>query len=198
MQDDETVNVYNTQVDAYMKCVDMENPSYSLAQFIGKFGPNNLILDLGCGPGDSSAHMKAAGLDVDAVDASTEMVNHANDTYDLNARVATFNDITEENHYDGVWANFSLLHAPHSEFPRHLAAIHKALKPNGYFHIGAKLGTGEQRDKIGRFYSYYSEEELKQHLADAGFEVVTTELGKGKGLAGSIDPWITVLSRLNK
>ena len=74
------------------------------------------VLDWGCGPAASSFHLKAAGFNPDPVDASPEMVAIANDRFGLSARVGTFDDPVPEGRYQGVWANFSLLHAPRLVF----------------------------------------------------------------------------------
>ena len=62
----------------------------------------------------------------------------------------------------------SLLHARPEDFPAHLRAIHRALVPGGIFHIGMKLGEGTRRDRLDRYYAYYSQDDLTEHLADAG------------------------------
>ena len=155
-----------------------------------------LVLDLGCGPGKASELMQKSGLRVDPIDASIEMVKLANNLYDLKARQADFSDIHGEDIYDGVWANFSLLHAPKRQFKSHIKALYRILKPDGFFHIGMKLGKGEKRDQIGRFYAYYTEIELMQILVNAGFNICETYYGEEIGLIGSIEPWIML--RLTK
>ena len=44
--------------------------------------------------------------------------------------------------------------------PMHLKNVANALKGGGIFHVGLKTGTGEQRDRLGRFYAFYTDEEL--------------------------------------
>ncbi|MCV6591402.1 MAG: SAM-dependent methyltransferase, partial [Silicimonas sp.] len=99
--------------------------------------------------------------------------------------------------YDGIHANFSLLHAPKIEMPGHLGRISRALRPRGVFHIGMKTGTGEARDALGRFYAYYQEDELTALLAAAGLNVIAKDRGREKGLAGTVDPWMILLARKN-
>lgn len=195
MTDNETIAVYDDQVEKYADLVSDENPGSILQSFMDAVKKGSYVLDLGCGPGNSAALMRKYGLKVDPVDASGEMVAHANKTYDINARQATFDDLEEYHTYDGVWANFSLLHAPIKDFPRYLAAIHKALLPDGIFHIGMKLGNGMHRDSIGRMYSYYTEDALTQHLSDRGFKILNKTFGEEPGLSGEIAPWITILAR---
>ncbi len=160
MSDSETIAVYDAQVDEYANIVEESGVDPALVLFIEHLKPNSFVLDLGCGPGNSSALMRDKGLRIDAVDASKEMVKLASEKYGINARQSTFDDLTVKNTYDGIWANFSLLHASIEDFPRYLNAIHKALVPNGVFHIGMKTGDGMHRDRLGRIYSYYSEKDL--------------------------------------
>ena len=107
----------------------------------------------------------------------------------------TFDDIDAEAAYDGVWANFSLLHAPRADLPRHLAALHRALRPDGLLHIGMKIGTGEGRDRLGRLYTYVTVDELRALVEEAGFDVLTTDEGDERGLAGTVDPYVTLCAR---
>lgn len=190
--DEKTLSVYAERLAEYAKMNAEMGDAPGMADFIEALPEGAKVLDLGCGPGNLSAAMAAVGMDVDAMDASPEMVAHARATHGLHVCVARFDEIEGERLYNGVWANFSLLHAPKSDMPGHLATLHRALVPGGLLHIGMKLGEGEARDDIGRFYAYYSEEELTGLLVDAGFTPVATEHGSDKGLAGNVDPWIVV------
>ena len=57
-----------------------------------------------------------------------------------------------------------------------------------------KIGEGSYRDKFDRYYSYYSEDELRKILESAGFSVEHVELGEASGLAGNVEPWIALRS----
>ncbi|MFC6688781.1 class I SAM-dependent DNA methyltransferase [Jhaorihella thermophila] len=196
MSDPDTIRLYDRQADRYADLTDGHNAADPLlAAFIAACPKGARVLDLGCGPGASAAAMARAGLRVDAIDASAEMVARAGAHEGVTAWRATFDELGQEAIHDGVWANFSLLHAPRSEMPRHLAAIHRALRPGGVFHLAVKLGQGESRDRLGRFYAYYSEAELDRLLAEAGFAVLGKRFGSGTGLDGSVSDWIAVTAR---
>ena len=197
MTDHRTISVYDSQVDNYVSVVKQHSVDTLLLDFIARLKPRGYVLDLGCGPAISSATMREHGLRVDPVDASGEMVKLANSTFTINARQATFEDIDVKNIYDGIWANFSLLHANAKDFPKILKSLRLALKPAGIIHLGMKIGQGSIRDKFDRYYSYYSQEELQMHLSTAGFAVETVVLGEGVGLAGNIEPWIALTSTSN-
>lgn len=194
MIDLETISVYDDQVDSYHQLIKPDRDDRTLEKFVDLLTPGGYVLDLGCGPATASSTMREKGLQVDPVDASDEMVKLANKTYDIGARKACFHEIDAVSVYDGIWANFSLLHATQSEFIEALAALRRAIKPDGYFHLGMKTGEGHARDRLGRFYTYYSQDQLTGYLSDAGFTVIHTEEGEGRGLAGSVEPWITMTS----
>lgn len=191
MSDSETIDVYNRRAAEYAGLTDRDNRADpQLLAFLARLPKGGRVLDLGCGPGASAATLAGAGMRVDPTDASVEMVALAARNPGVTARQASFDDITGDQVYDGIWANFSLLHAPRDRMPDHLAALHRALKPGGVFHIGMKLGEGSQRDSIGRLYTYYTEAELAGLLSDAGFTVTDRAHGRDLGLDGVYADWI--------
>ncbi|MCA0918840.1 class I SAM-dependent methyltransferase [Pseudooceanicola nanhaiensis] len=196
MADRQTLDVYDSQTARYAARAQGEpSESAALQAMIDALPPGARVLDLGCGPGHFSAAMARAGLSPDPVDASAEMVAHAAREYGLLARQATFADLVAEAAYDAVWANFSLLHAPKAEFPGHLARIRRALKAGGLLHLGMKMGEGEARDALGRFYAYYGEEELAELVIAAGFAVTGTKTGTGTGLDEAGFAWCFLTAR---
>lgn len=185
MSDKTTLGVYAAKAADYATMTDHEDPQ--LSDFIATLGAGR-VLDLGCGPGRAAGRMAQAGFDVVAMDAVPEMVAMAAQHPGVTAQIGTFDDISGT--YDGIWANFSLLHAPRADMPRHLAAIKAALRDGGLFHIGMKLGTGAARDSIGRLYTYYSEVELTGLLTDTGFIIDACAFGRDKGLDGTYANWL--------
>lgn len=194
MADQETIATYSQQVEAYQKVVMTDEESSALRRFLTHLAPGAHVLDLGCGPGHHAEQMLAAGFQVSAIDATPEFVQTAR-ARGVDARLGLFDDLTEVATYDAVWASFSLLHAPKADFPRHLDAIKTALKPQGHLYLGLKLGEGEQRDSIGRFYSYFQEDELRTHLETRDFFVKDWTVGKGAGLSGEVHPFVLITAQ---
>ena len=190
--DPETLKVYNEQAGDYLDLVEGAEKDPHLEAFIQTMRPGARVLDLGCGPGIAAAEMARAGLIVDAIDASAEMVTLASAHDGVNAWVATFDDIQGTCLYDGIWANFSLLHATRGAIPHHLLCLREAIKPGGLLHIGMKTGTGEKRDSLGRLYTYVSEDELSGLLRDANFTPHSIAHGRDKGLSGEISDWVVI------
>ena len=190
--DAQTLAIYDAKAEDYAKIVVSKAEHKSLIGFVDDLPERAYVLDLGCGPGHYAAEMLKRGCRVDATDGSAEMIALARRIEGLNAAQALFDDLDTVDTYDGVWASFSLLHAPREKLPQHLGQIKRALKAGGVFHIGMKLGDTEARDALGRAYTYVSEAELLGLLADAGFEPYDIFKGEGAGLSGSVDKFILV------
>lgn len=194
MTDAQTLAVYDARAGDYATHFAAERPDRFLAAFMAELPPGAFVLDMGCGPGTASAFLTAAGHRVDAVDASPGMVALARER-GVAARLGSFVDVAADAVYDGVWANFSLLHAPRAEVPGHVARLARALRAGGVFHLGMKLGTGEGRDRLGRFYSYFTRAELEGYLAAAGLVCVAAHEGSEVGLAGVDEPFVLMRAR---
>jgi len=163
--DETTIAVYDAKADDYAKAFSETENEPGLLRFMSRLPKGAAVLDLGCGPGVHSAAMHSCGFRVTATDASAAMVERARTHEGVMVHQSSFSDLREQGVYDGVWANFSLLHEPRSEFPGHLSRIAAALKPEGILHLAMKTGSGESRDQLGRYYTFYSADELR------GFEL---------------------------
>lgn len=191
MSDPVTLAVYEREAEAYARRVsDWHDPC--LDAFIAALPPGAAVLDLGCGPGHAAARMAAAGLSVTAVDACPAMLRRAARHKGVTVRQARFDEIEGTALFDGIWASFSLLHAPRAALHGHLAALHRACRPDERLHLAMKLGTGEATDRLGRFYAYYTQGELDALLRGAGFTPVAHVTGSGAGLSGEVSDWIAI------
>lgn len=188
-----TIAVYDARAADYARLASEMPERRELEAFAAALPRGARVLDLGCGPGFHARFLAEQGFEVDAVDASAEMVALAAAQPGVRARQAGFEELDASASYDGIWANFSLLHAPRDDMPALLARLHRALRPGGLLHLGLKLGEGEGTDALGRFYTYYTEAELEALLAAAGFTVLSRHKAQGTGLSGQTDHYLTVL-----
>ena len=196
MSDARTLAVYNGQSDDYAAMMDREAARDPMIdRFIAACPTRGRVLDLGCGAGHYARRMAAAGLQVDALDAAEAMVARTGQIPGVVARLGRFEDLTAQCFYDGIWAYFSLLHAPRNELPGHLARIAAALRPGGTFFVAMKRGSGHKRDRLDRYYEYYQRDELESLLTAAGLQPVEHWTGRAEGLAGHPEGWITVHAR---
>ena len=194
--DRETIAVYDAKFEDYVKLTETLTPGAALLRFINAVPLGGSVLDLGCGPGEAARAMAVAGLDATALDASQGMISLVQKIPNVTAVHADFDWLDQQAAFDGIWANFALLHTNRDTFPHYLDAIAKALKPGGIFHLGMKTGEGAHRDAMGRFYVYFTRSEFEMMLLERGFEILHVKEGEEKGLAGSVDPFILMLTRL--
>ncbi|GGE49183.1 class I SAM-dependent methyltransferase [Actibacterium pelagium] len=197
MTDRKTLDVYAGQAGRYAQkfATDTDKPKPTFDKFIRYIPEGGHVLDWGCGPGHWAARFAKAGFTVEATDASPEMAALARDKFGVEVRIEPFAALSAENQFDAIWAHFSLLHAPRADFPGHLDQIARALKPEGHVLLGLKLGSGEQRDKLGRFYSFYEETELRSLLADAGLKILHSHTGSEVGLSGEVSSFIIIIAQ---
>jgi len=164
--DDDTLQFYRRNAEAYADWA--KAPSLRLKGFLALLPPEGSILELGCGAGNHSADMLAAGFKLRATDGSPEMAEIASRKLDHPVETMLFDELNENEAYDGVWASACLLHVPRDELAGILQRIRRALKPEGIFYASFKVGEGDGRDNLGRYYNYPSPEWLQATYATAG------------------------------
>ncbi|HEU5156533.1 MAG TPA: class I SAM-dependent methyltransferase [Streptosporangiaceae bacterium] len=149
---------------------------------INRLAPGARVLDVGCGTGLPTARQLAdAGLKVTGIDISDGMLQLARrDVPDatfrqIDVRRLPAMGITEAG-YEAVVAFFSLLMLTREEIPPTLRKLHALLAPGGYFLLS--MVEADVDDMPLRFLgnrvwvSGYLRDELRQVVADAGFEVL--------------------------
>src|ERR1700739_154611 len=143
-------------------------PSARLKNFLALLPQGGSILELGCGAGNHSAEMLAAGFKVRATDGSPEMAEIASRRLGHPVETLLFYELDEHDAYDGVWASACLLHVPRDDLAGILRRIRRALNPEGLFYASFKVGEADGRDNLGRYYNYPSPQWLQATYAAAG------------------------------
>lgn len=164
--DEATLQFYRSNARSYADWA--KAPSTRLRGFLALLPSGGSILELGCGAGNHSAVMLAEGFSVRANDGSPEMAEIASQRLGHAVEAMRFDQLDAHEAYDGVWASACLLHVPRDELAGILARIHRALRPSGVFYASYKMGEGDGRDSLGRYYNYASPEWLEATYASAG------------------------------
>ena len=193
--DSETLDYYTDNADAYAQRALQHVGEAPLAEFASRVPNGGAILDLGCGSGWAAAHFRNAGFAVTAIDGSQGLADAAAARHGLTVTVATFESLDADAEYDGIWASFCLLHDSRDAMPRHLFRLHRALRPGGHLYIGLKEGTGQNRDRFGRMYTYFGQDEMTANLLAAGFMDPEITAFQSPGMAGVEEPCLHIFAR---
>jgi len=164
--DDATLQFYRRNAEAYAGWA--KAPSTRLVGFLKLLPRGGAILELGCGAGNHAAVMLAEGFVLRATDGSPEMAEVAARRINHPVEAMLFDQLDEQDAYDGVWASACLLHVPRDELAGILGRIHRALKPDGLFYASYKVGHDDGRDSIGRYYNYPTADWLATTYAASG------------------------------
>jgi SAM-dependent methyltransferase len=144
------------------------------------------ILEIGCGYGrDAEAFSKHPNIINTAyigTDYSRSMLIKAQERnpnlhfLELDMRQVASHFVP--NSMDGIWACATIIHIPKQDVPALLQSFSEVLRPGGVLYVSVKQGTGESFDAdvryggIKKFYAFYEDEELRNYIRSAGFEIV--------------------------
>lgn len=159
-----TVEFYDKNYSNYDQSTHNLELTDQLFSFMKLIKPGGRILDIGCGTGRDIQQFQKAGFFADGVEPSKSMAKLAIERTKALILEKSAEDINDKEKYNGIWACASLLHLPKKRFESVIKKIARALTVNGYCYISLKEGIGEARDADGRFFSYYTEEEIKKTI----------------------------------
>lgn len=103
------------------------------ASLVGETGQRD-VADLGCGPGQLTAHLRGLGLRPFGVDLSAKMIDLARAAHPgLRFEVGSMAALAVPDHsLGGVLSWYSLIHTPPEHLPHYLAEFHRVLTPGGH------------------------------------------------------------------
>lgn len=158
-----TLNYYQNNAQTFFDGTVNVDMSTLYESFTRHLMPGAQVLDAGCGSGRDAKAFREMGYEVEAFDASSEMVALASQHSGLSVKQMTFADVDAKKKYDGIWCCASLLHVPAQDLPVAMQALANALKPGGIWYVSFKYGDSE-REKDGRRFTDMNETSLKTLL----------------------------------
>jgi ubiquinone/menaquinone biosynthesis C-methylase UbiE len=151
-----------------------------LDEFVQRFVVGELVLDLGCGPGQVSQYLTDSGLLVVGMDLSQRMLHVARRRTGMTHVVC--GDMRSipfgPSCFSGVVAYYSVHNLPRPVLRRAFDEIHRVLKPSGALVVATHLGEGEvySDEFLGHAIktvggNLYHDDELLQELVRTSFVV---------------------------
>ena len=193
MSINKTLEYYNLNADSFSD--QTVNVDFSIVQnkFLNKISESSYILDFGCGSGRDSKFFIANGYKVKAIDGSIEMCKLASKYINQDVECMKFEELDEENIYDGIWACSSIVHVEKEKLPNILNKMIKALNQNGVIFVSFKKGTGYEI-KEGKYYNFLVKEEFERILENLNTNVKI--IGYRENISNSKRPKVSEWSNI--
>lgn len=176
-----TISTYDEIAEQYHSRWQDRSPLKHLAnRFISMLNvyglTEELILDVGCGPGFDTAFFRQRGLRAVGLDLSHKMLQLGKHNYPGQYILADMRSLPFKKSIGGLWVSASMLHLPHSEVPAALNNFADVLVAGGLMYLSVKLGRGDEKRfqpyQTARYFAYHQPDELDILIREAGFHIV--------------------------
>ena len=192
-----TLQHYNQRADAFWEGTRGHDVTQNIAALLKHIrgAPPFTLLDFGCGPGRDLkvfADLGHVAIGLDGAQRFNEM-----------ARSHSGCDVWRQDflalalppsHFDGIFANASLLHVPSRELPRVLRELHAALKPEGVLFSSIPHGADQEGWSDGRYGVFHAPESWKAQGVAARF-VEVERYYRPSGAPPGAQPWLASVWR---
>ena len=195
MEYNNTLGYYDNHADEFYKSTVNVDFASMQDRFLAKLQPGSSILDFGCGSGRDTKYFLEKGYDVEAIDGSAALCKLASEYTGIEVKQIFFEELSEVDRYDGIWACSSILHLSVDELACVMRKMMAALKGNGIIYTSFKYGTfsGERN---GRYFTDMTEETFVEFLGEienVEVEEQWTTLDARPGRGG--EKWLNLILR---
>ena len=190
-----TIDYYNKNAKTFIDGTISVDFKHIQDTFLELLPENAKILDFGCGSGRDTKYFLEHGCSVDAMDGSLELCKAASEYTGINVKKMLFQDLSEKEIYDGIWACASILHVKRDELPEIIRRMSLATKASGIIYLSFKYGDFEG-ERNGRFFTDMTEESMAELLVDFPELRVEKQWITGDVRAGRGDErWLNMILR---
>jgi SAM-dependent methyltransferase len=155
-----------------------------LKQFAAIVGPGRPVLDIGCGPGHTTAHLISLGIMATGVDLSPKMIETASKAFPQSRfEVGDFFALPNEAaSVGGVLAFYCIVHLTADELIPAFAEIFRVLSGGGVlllsFHVGSEVVRAENFLETGTVldFTFFEPVEVEAALRTVGFSPIDAHI----------------------
>lgn len=190
-----TIDYYNQNANQFVETTANVEFHHMQDRFLDKLHRGASILDFGCGSGRDTKYFLEHGYHVEAIDGSEELCKLAKDLTGIAVKHMYFQELTEVERYDGIWACSSILHLNLKELETVMKKMAQALKMDGIVYTSFKYGifSGERN---GRYFTDMTETsfgEFIQKIPEITIEEqwITSDVRPGRGE----ERWLNLILR---
>ena len=142
-----TINYYNKYTKSFIQTTRSVDFTNIQNKFLSYLPSGAFILDFGCGSGRDTKYFLKRNYNVSAIDGSEEICKEASKYTGIKVKQMLFEELNDQNIYDGIWACASILH----------------LKENGIIYTSFKYGEFEG-ERNGRYFTDFTEDSSKEFI----------------------------------
>lgn len=195
MISNKTIDYYNENAKDFVQGTISVDFTKVQHKFIDKLEKGDYILDFGCGSGRDTKYFIDNGFKVDAIDGSEELCKLASDYTGIKVKYMYFQQLSDIDKYNGIWACSSILHLKYEELVRVIKKMNLALKQNGIIYTSFKYGDFEG-ERNGRYFTDMTEisfKKLIENIKDLKIEEywITSDVRPGRGE----EKWLNLILR---
>ena len=192
---DKTLEYYNKKAHEFVNNTVSVNFTDTQDLFLEYLPENGCIIDFGCGSGRDTKYFKDKGYKIEAIDGSEELCQIASEYSGIKVECMLFQDLNENDQYDGIWACASILHLSKTEMKDVLKKMIRSLKKNGIIYTSFKYGEFEGM-KNNRYFSDFTEKTFQEYLINIeGVKLekqwITVDVRPGRGE----EKWLNIILR---
>ena len=110
-----TINYYNKYTKSFIQTTRSVNFTNIQNKFLSYLPSGASILDFGCGSGRDTKYFLKRNYNVTAIDGSEEICKEASKYTGIKVKQMLFEELNDQNIYDGIWACSSILHLAYRE-----------------------------------------------------------------------------------
>jgi SAM-dependent methyltransferase len=192
----DTLKYYNENSKNYFETTKSIVISEHIERFLSFVNnKGELIIDLGCGSGNSLKYIIEKEYTAIGADYSDELMALAKqysgaDIFNLDLEdIFAVNKMISDKKIKHLFASASLLHLKKNAFIKFFDKI----EFGGVFFFSVKEGIGESLDPAGRFFAYYTKEEL-DGILHKRFETLYFDRNEDK--LGRGNNWLSYIVKL--
>jgi SAM-dependent methyltransferase len=170
--DRKTLAAYDAGAAGFARDWHEQPPPADLHALVRRFfRPGGRTADIGCGSGREVAFLGSNGFDAVGYDASDALLEQARTRYPkLEFRAASLPELAglSDNSLDNVLCETVIMHLPRALIAPAVRRLLAVLKPNGILYLSWRVTGGtDQRDPVGRLYTAFDGEVVREALAGA-------------------------------
>ncbi len=195
MQESKTLNYYEDKTQEFIESTVNVDFQETQDKFLKLLAPQTHILDFGCGSGRDTKYFLEQGFQVTAIDGSAELCKFASALTGIEVKQMFFQELSEFETYDGIWACSSILHLPYAELQDVFLKMVKATKNDGVIYTSFKYGDFEGY-RHERYFTDMTEAKFAEFVKDFP-EIETEELWVTGDVrpSRSAEKWLNLILR---